>query len=245
MFLFLKNRKIMISERILIIDDDQRVIRSLRMILSKYELIEFTDGTKAIEYLKRPRDISLVLLDVMMPQIDGLQILLEIKEIYSDMSVIIMTAYATKDVAVEALRLHADDFIEKPFNTDELQEKVSKLLKKKLYFTKNVSTKSCRIERIKKFIKRNFDKASLSSIAEIMCLSPKYVSRMFKEQEGISFREFLLDIKMKEARNLLKLTNISIDDLSYRLGYQNAESFMRIFKRIHKKTPTEYRLLVK
>ncbi len=231
----------MLSEKVLIIDDDIRVIKSLRMILDKYDLVEFMDGTEAIRYLEKPRDIYLTLLDVMMPQIDGLNVLCKIKEMRPDMAVIIMTAYATKDVAVQALRYHADDFIEKPFNYEELNEKVLKVLTEKAHLNKNAATKSYRINKIKNFVKRNYKKASLKSVSEEMRLSPKYLSRIFKEQEKRSFREYLLDAKMDEAKYLLMNSKITVDELSYFLGYQNPESFMRIFKKIQGLTPTQYR----
>jgi len=231
----------MISEKILIIDDDIRVIKSLKLILNKYELVEFTNGYEAIEFLKKPRDISLVLLDVMMPEVDGLSVLKEIKKIKGDLAVIMMTAYGSKDIAVEALRYRADDFVEKPFDPSEISEKINKILQERFLLNKNASFKDYRIDKIKSFIKRNFTNASLPFIAEEMCLSPKYLSRMFKDQTGNSFRNYLLEVKMEEGKSLLKNTALSIDEIAYKLGYQNPESFMRLFKKLESFTPTEYR----
>jgi YesN/AraC family two-component response regulator len=231
----------MLSEKILVIDDDIRVIKSLRLILSDYQIVAFHNGAQAIQYLRRPRNIYLVLLDVMMPEMDGLDVLQQIKRLRPDISVIIMTGYASKDIAVQALRFHADDFIEKPFAPEELKQKVRKMLRHKRYLNRNASDKAYRIEKIKNYIERNCKKASLKGIADEMGLSPKYVSRMFREQDGRSFRQYLLQVKIEQAKRSLQKTSITVEALSDELGYQNPESFMRIFKKMEGKTPTQYR----
>ncbi|HBG61289.1 MAG: hypothetical protein A2Y03_08525 [Omnitrophica WOR_2 bacterium GWF2_38_59] len=231
----------MISDKIVVVDDDIRVIKSLKMILSRYEIIAFQDGRKAIDFLNNPRDIQLVLLDVMMPEIDGLTVLKEIKKNNKDLVVFIMTAYGTRDVVVQALRGHADDFIEKPFDIETLNKKISNVLKANLNLNKNATNKDYKVARIKNFIRRNYKEMNLDIIAGEMNLNPKYISRMFKETTGISYKDFHLDTKMDAAKSLLEGTSFNVDEISYQLGYQNPESFMRIFKRKNNLTPTEYR----
>jgi len=231
----------MLSEKIVVIDDDQRIIKSLKIFLSEYEIIDFTDGGKAIAFFQKPRDINLVLLDIIMPGIDGLSVLNEIKKSNRDITVIIMTAYGSKDIAVQALRNHADDFIEKPFNIEELRDKIHIILRNKLYFNKDATSKAYKVERIKNFIQRNYKEVSLRIIADEMCLSPKYISRMFKEQTKRSYRNYHVEVRMDVAKSLLKNTAFNVDEISCNLGYQNPESFMRIFKRMTELTPTQYR----
>ena len=231
----------MISDKIVVVDDDLRVIKSLKIILSRYEIIDFQDGKKAIDFLNKPRDIQLVLLDVMMPEIDGLTVLKEIKKNNKDLIVFIMTAYGTRDVVVQALRGHADDFIEKPFDIETLNKKISNVLKANLNLNKNATNKDYKVARIKNFIRRNYKEMNLDIIAGEMNLNPKYISRMFKETTGISYKDFHLDTKMDAAKSLLEGTSFNVDEISYQLGYQNPESFMRIFKRKNNLTPTEYR----
>jgi len=231
----------MISERIIVIDDDARIIKILKMALTEYEIVDFMDSEKAVEYFSRPRDINLVLLDVMMPKMDGLAVLEKIKRTNKNAAVIIMTAYGSKDVAIQALRNHADDFIEKPFAIETLREKIRGFLRQRFYFDRDASDREKKVERIKSFIKRNYSESSLEIIAEEMCLSPKYISRMFREQTGESYRDFHLKARMDAAKHLLESTSFNIDEISYKLGYQNPESFMRMFKRLERVTPTQYR----
>ncbi|MCK5214004.1 MAG: response regulator [Candidatus Omnitrophica bacterium] len=231
----------MISEKIAVIDDDPRVIKSLKMALTEYEIIDFTDSKKAVVFFQKLRDINLILLDVMMPGIDGISALEEIKKTNKDTAVIIMTAYSSQDIAVQALVNHADDFIEKPFNMDILKDKIRGFLRQRFYFNKNVADREYKVERIKSFIQRNYNEVTLDIIAEEMCLSSKYVSRMFKEQTGMSYRDFYIEAKMEAAKQMLKNTAFNVDEISYQLGYQNPESFMRIFKSKMRLTPSQYR----
>ena len=152
-----------------------------------------------------------------------------------------MTAYGTRDVVVQALRGHADDFIEKPFDIETLNKKISNVLKANLNLNKNATNKDYKVARIKNFIRRNYKEMNLDIIAGEMNLNPKYISRMFKETTGISYKDFHLDTKMDAAKSLLEGTSFNVDEISYQLGYQNPESFMRIFKRKNNLTPTEYR----
>ena len=231
----------MISEKIVVIDDDIRVIKSLQLGLSEYNIVVFQDGNVAIDFFQKPRDIYCVLLDVFMPTVNGLTVLEEIKKKNPHMAVIIMTAYGSKDVVVQALRHHADDFVEKPFKIEDIKDKVQNFLRDRVHLNKNAARSDYKVERIMSFVKRNYSQASLDVISQEMCLSSKYISRMFKEHTGVSYRDYHLDIKIGEAKKLLKKTSLSVDEISYRLGYQNPESFMRIFKRKTQVTPTEYR----
>ena len=231
----------MISERILAVDDDPRVIKSIKLSLEEYEIIDFANGIDALEFLKSPNEINLILLDVMIPGMDGIATLNEIKKRYPEIAVIIMTAYGSMDVAVQALRSHADDFIEKPFDVDDLRDKIREILREKAKTRRVDDEKADYVERIKRFIQRNHKSASLEVIAQQMCLSPKYVSRMFNEKCGFSFRDYKVQVKVDLAKSLLKDSSFNINEIAFKLGYQNPESFMRIFKRMTGVTPMQYR----
>ena len=226
-------------EKIVVVDDDDRILRSVQLSLGQYyELICFSRGETALDFLRKPNSINLVLLDVFMKDLDGLTVLREIKKINADISVMLITGMGSKDIAIQALRNKADDFLEKPFKVDELREKVKVLLKEKF---RVYSDKSSEIERMKYFVHKNYRNVSLKSIADEVYLSPKYTSRLFKNKNKCSFRNYKIKIKMDKAKTLLKNSSYTVCQISNILGYQNPESFMRLFKKIHKLTPTEFR----
>jgi len=231
----------MISEKIVVIDDDPRVIKSIKLALPVYEFIDFSNGEDALTYLRKPNNINIVLLDFMMPKMDGISTLSEIRKFMDNVGVILMTGYGSKDVVIDALRNRADDFIEKPFQIVELKEKIHSILKEKLRFQNLRKDKNNQVDRIKRFIERNCNNVNLDYIASEMCLSSKYVSRFFNQNNELNFREYKLQIKMDRAKSLLTKTHLDVCEIAIELGYQNPESFMRIFKRITKMTSTQYR----
>lgn len=231
----------MISEKVAVIDDDARVIRSLELGLKEHEIIAFQCGREALRYLRQPNPVNIVLLDVMMPGINGLRLLEEIKGLKRPFGVIMMTGYCTKEVLLQALRSRADDFIEKPFDMDDLRAKIQSLLREKFASRSNKKNRHVQIERIKRFIERNYSHVTLDHIANELCLSPKYISRIFNEKTDSTFRDYKIVVKIDRAKELLKDTKLSITQIGLELGYQNPESFMRIFKRVTGTTPSQYR----
>ena len=96
----------------------------------KYSVDEAGDGIEAIEKLKK-REYDVVLTDLMMPNVGGLEVIEEAKSLYSDIVTIIMTAYATMESAVEALNLGAYGFVEKPYDVDQLLLTIRRAIEKR------------------------------------------------------------------------------------------------------------------
>ena len=231
----------MISEKIVVIDNDPRIIKSIKLAFPEYEFIDFNNGEDALTYLKTPNNINVVLLDFMMPKMDGISVLSEIKKHMSHIGVILMTGYGSKDIILDALRNHADDFLEKPIQMPELKDKLRFLLRERMHVQNLRKDKNNQVDRIKRYIERNCTNVKLDYIANEMCLSPKYVSRFFNQNNELNYREYRLQVKIDRAKVLLTDTHLNVCEIAIELGYQNPESFMRIFKRMVEITPTQYR----
>ena len=91
-----------------------------------YNLILVDSGTQALEIIDNCKDLGLVLLDIKMPQVNGLEVLASIKEKRPNLKVIIITGYKSIETASEATTLGASGYIVKPFRSDEILEKVKK-----------------------------------------------------------------------------------------------------------------------
>ena len=104
---------------ILIIDDEKGVGDILKKILSKegYDVHAVTRGQKGVNLIKE-RDIHLVILDIKMPEMDGIEVLQKIHDIKKDVVVIMLTAYGTLTTAREAMKFGAYDYITKPFDNE-------------------------------------------------------------------------------------------------------------------------------
>jgi PAS domain S-box-containing protein len=107
--------------KILVIDDEDSIRRLLKISLMHkgYEVITAEDGEKGIETLQEERP-SIVITDIKMPGMDGLEVLKRTKELYPDTQVIVVTGHGDMQSAVEALQLEASDFINKPITDEEL-----------------------------------------------------------------------------------------------------------------------------
>ena len=228
---------------ILLADDDREFREEFSDLLEDYHVVQAGTGEEALEILRRPNMIDIVILDERMPGASGTDILPEIKRMNPDLAVIIMTGYSSKETAISALRGDADDYVEKPIDIDKTERLIKDLIlakgKTEEYYPDTVEGK---IELVKSFLGRNYHKTiSLKDVAELVCLSPKYLSRLFKEKTGCGFSEYRLRIKVDKAKELLLSTGGTIDQISYDLGYRNMESFIRIFKKFTGMTPTEFR----
>jgi UDP-3-O-acyl N-acetylglucosamine deacetylase len=120
------------TERVLIVDDEKNIVSSLRDILNDegYEVSVANDGLGALKMIQSdPPD--LVLLDIWLPGMDGIEVLKTVKTYHPEIEVLIMSGHGTIDTAVQATKLGAFDFIEKPFSLDVLTETVENVFKEK------------------------------------------------------------------------------------------------------------------
>jgi two-component system response regulator YesN len=228
--------------QILIVDDDKEFRDELADFLHDYKVLQASNGEEALQIVKKPNLIDLVILDVVMSGADGIEVLKEMKRIHAHLSVIMLTGKSSKDIAVEALRGNADDYLEKPIDLEKLDETIKNTLKRRDKGLLSADGKNNKIEQAKHYVARNYDKmVNLKSVASELCLSPKYFSRMFKENAGLGFNDYKLKIKMEKAAEWLRSDQYSIYIISQRLGYKNIESFVRLFKRTTGLTPAVYR----
>jgi len=119
------------SAKILVIDDERTVCKSCEKILKeKYDVIITLSGREGLDRLLQ-EDFDLVLVDLKMPDMDGMELVKIIRQQRPNAEVVIMTGYSTVDTAVEGMKLGAAEFISKPFTPDEMLTAVEEVLKKK------------------------------------------------------------------------------------------------------------------
>lgn len=114
---------------ILIVDDELSILESFRMILKdNYRILAATDGAKALEIL-RNEYVNVVILDIMLPGMSGLEVLHKIKKAYKGVGVVMVTAVKALKTAIEAMKLGASDYIIKPFDVEEMKLVIDKTLR--------------------------------------------------------------------------------------------------------------------
>ena len=115
--------------KVLIVDDEEGIRESLKLILGDhYDIILTDSGEQALRVLEADPSIALVLMDIKMPKVDGLDVLKEMKAKRPSLKVIMVTGYKAVETASEAARLGASGYIIKPFKSDEILNTVRRNL---------------------------------------------------------------------------------------------------------------------
>ena len=132
---------------VLLIVDDAEVIRQLcAHALTDYRTLQAANGREALALLER-ETVDLVLTDVMMPEIDGLELLRRIKEQTPNRVVVVMTGFADREIILQALKANADDFITKPINLLQLRNVLRKSMERQQLREELIELK--RMDRLK------------------------------------------------------------------------------------------------
>jgi DNA-binding NtrC family response regulator len=123
----------MIEPFVMLVDDEVPFVETMTKRLGKRNLKVITafSGQEALETLSKNRNVDVVILDVKMPGMDGVETLKEIKKAYPLIEVIMLTAYATVETAIEGMRLGAYDYLMKPCDIEQLMQKVEEATKKR------------------------------------------------------------------------------------------------------------------
>ena len=161
------------NKSVLIVDDEKNILLTLSQSLEVLQLETDTaaNGEEALTKLKE-KDFSLILLDLRMPGIDGMEVLRQVREIRPDIRIIMISAYGTIELAVEAMKLGAVDFIQKPFSPEEIRALVSRVLDREKLDEKKVADYGTSIELAKRSIgNRHFD-ASIEHVRKAIFLDP-------------------------------------------------------------------------
>ncbi len=118
--------------RILIIDDDKDICEYMHLLLSQsgYDVVTETSPSKGLDIL-RDEEFHVVVLDIMMPELNGMEVLEEIRSFDSDIAIIIFTGFPSVDTAVTSMKYNVSDYIKKPFDVDEFNETLENILREK------------------------------------------------------------------------------------------------------------------
>jgi signal transduction histidine kinase/AraC-like DNA-binding protein len=244
---------------ILVVEDNAEMSDFIVNILKyDYTVITATNGIKAIASLNE-NDIDLVLSDIMMPEMDGNAMLKVIKsdERFSTLPVIMLTAKTDERMKVGLLEGGANDYITKPFNARELLARMRTQIHLKLLMDdlseKTVEAKHTdkkitddtrtKIESAIEYIKTGFsDMITRENLADSLGMSPDHFGRMFKQYTGKKVLDYINDLRLEYASNMLLKSDKKIIEIAMETGFESLRTFNRIFTKKKKMTPSEYRL---
>ena len=213
---------------ILVIDDEQIMREGCSRILSKDGLVVICaeNGNRGLEEIKgRPENIDVILLDLMMPGMSGMEVLDHIRTIDPNLLVIVITGYATVESAVEAMKKGAYDFIPKPFTPDQLRIIVRRALErrtlqKEAEFLRREREKSLRDiatekSKIKTIINCMGDGVLVCDRDSCIVLSNPAASRMLKVPETSLIGNFLPQCNLHSELSKMIQESLATTDKSY------------------------------
>lgn len=248
------------NSKILLVDDDIEICRYLKSELSDwYRFVICNNGKEALKQLLSG-DFDLVVSDVVMPEMDGITLLRNIKgnANISHVPVIMLTSKSEISDRLEGIKLGADAYLAKPFSLEELHLTIDNLIdnvrRLKGKFTgalkqddkvEKVEVKGYDeelMERIMKVVNENLSDSDFN--VEKMCdevgVSRTQLHRKLKEMTGVPTSEFLRNIRLNEAARLIREHKINITRVSYMVGFANNSHFSTAFKKYFGMSPTEY-----
>ena len=246
--------------KILLVDDDIEICRYIKSELSDwYRFVICNNGKEALNQLLSG-DFDLVVSDVVMPEMDGITLLRNIKgnANISHVPVIMLTSKSEISDRLEGIKLGADAYLAKPFSLEELHLTIDNLIdnvrRLKGKFTgalkqddkvEKVEVKGYDeelMERIMKVVNENLSDSDFN--VEKMCdevgVSRTQLHRKLKEMTGVPTSEFLRNIRLNEAARLIRERKINITQVSYMVGFANNSHFSTAFKKYFGMSPTEY-----
>lgn len=244
---------------LLLVEDNEELLLLMKSIFHKfYNVATATNGCEALEYIKE-NNVDVIISDIIMPEMNGLQLCQSIKTDISTshIIVILLTSDTNTKMQIDSYNMGADAYVAKPFKTSILNAQLESLLKKRrtsqMQFTANPietsisdsSFTSLDQQFIKKaldIVEQNLSDADLdvTILADKLNMSRSTLTRKIKVITGKTPLDFIKDIKMQHARQMLENKTATVADVIIALGYSDHKNFTNTFKKTFGMTPSDY-----
>ena len=235
----------------LLIADDEPIARLfIRHVIEREEapvatVYEAANGREALELALRHKP-DLLLLDIRMPELDGLQAAAAILAARPEAYVVIVTAYGDFDYARTALRAGVADYLLKPARTAEIMDKVRAAHARKNRLPEAAPPVEVEPHPLVSAVMRHVaqhlgEKLNLGDIGRAVFASPSHISRMFKKHTGVALMDYILEQRLSAARDLLARTSLSVTEIADRTGFATSAYFSACFRKKSGLAPSAYR----
>jgi YesN/AraC family two-component response regulator len=233
---------------IVIVDDEPKIARGILNLLSTKEGFKpvgiFCEAAEALAFIKR-NPVDVVITDIRMPEISGLELIEQIRQINENINIVILSGYADFAYAQQAIALGVIRYLLKPTNPEELigileDIRLSTATDAKPERPDEINNLLVR-KAVRYIEERYAEPFSLKDLAEELFVSPNYLCELFKRHTGRNITEYLSDYRLRQAEKYLKQIACKVADVSTLVGYKDAKYFSTAFKKKYGMTPLEYR----
>jgi two-component system response regulator YesN len=244
--------------RLLIVDDDFEIRNGLCKFFPwdsiGFQVVGDAENGKEAYTFIRNNPVDVVLCDIRMPIMSGVDLASELSVHYPKINIIFFSAYKDFDYAQKAIEVGVKRYILKSTNFNELV-RVFTTIKTELDNLNQAATPlqarsqpedlsnfaDKMIHTIKEHVEQNYQHVTLEDLARIVNLNPDYLSKFFKKHAGILFSEYLTQVRMQRAAQFLDDIQYKTYEISEMVGYSNAFNFTRAFKNYYGMNPRDYR----
>ncbi|NME70583.1 hybrid sensor histidine kinase/response regulator transcription factor [Flammeovirga aprica] len=241
---------------LLLVDDNKDILLYLESIFEKdYHITKAENGKEALQLLEK-QSVDLIISDVMMPVMDGMEFCQTVKNHpdYQNIPIILLTANATTENELNSLKIGANDYLRKPFNSKVIKEKVNNLLAYKAqllqFYTSQLQPQSIQkqeaeekpkilsedekfIQKAVIYIEENIDNDELNveQLSDHMCMSQSTLYRKIKAVTNNTIVGFIRSVRLKKGAQLLMDTDLELKEIAEKVGINDLRYFKREFKK--------------
>ncbi|EDS78019.1 transcriptional regulator [Clostridium novyi A str. 4552] len=238
--------------RVMLADCEDLEIEALKVIIDRNVKLakvigKAQNGEEAIK-MNDELDPDVIFLGLAMPGINGLEVANIIKKKDKNKKIILMSAYDDFKFVQKALRIKVDDYLLKPIRPQKIVSILNEFIKDTTRKIQEENTENCTEEfkEVIEYIDNNFkNDITLKDVANCVNFSSSYLSKLFKKEMGINFNRYITKIRINKAKELLINSTISVNEIAFSVGYNEPNYFCKVFKKIVKMTPSEYRTKAK
>lgn len=249
--------------RLMIADDEQWTREALAKIIREtapdFQIeASVQDGVEVLARL-REQPFDLIITDIRMPRMDGLELIWEMENSGIAVPVIILSGYSEFEYAKQAVRYNVFEYVLKPIKRNEIiqmlerfRQQMSRLPAENVFEKKQAVLGDVNeapnlpgtiiVKQMEELIRTAYyEDHSLTAMGERFGLNAAYLGRLFQLETGIGFSRYLTNIRIEKAKQLLEETIMGITPISHQVGYWDDKHFIKTFKKIIGITPSNYR----
>ena len=245
--------------KVLIVEDEEMIRKGIVLTVdwAALDCVVVGEASNGLEGLEAARRLepTLIITDLKMPQMDGLEMLRALREEGCAAYVIILTAYDQFEYAQSALRLGAVDYLLKPFHDGELENAVNRLRSRmesgpvapETMGIPRKGDKSRYVLEAMAYISKHYNEPDISvgTVAQSLNISEGYLSHTFKKETDYTLLNYLTRYRIHKAMELLKDCRVKVYEVAEQVGYRDIAYFSATFKKYTGISPSEYQLTCK
>jgi YesN/AraC family two-component response regulator len=230
------------KNKLLIVEDNPIVLKYLvKSLESELDIVTAQSGEEAMKHLEKG-DVCCVSLDIVLPDINGLELLQKIRENnFKSLPVIITTGKSCQDFAEKAADLGVEGYLIKPYAASKLLDRVKKICPSMGMPSVSKADIHPKLQEAIAYIHQNyFEQLKITPLSKELGVSADYLRRLFKRHTGLTFAIYLNKYRVNKAKSLIMDSEKGISEIMEAVGFQTEQHFFREFKKHTGCTPRKF-----